>query len=63
MSFLLFQIWFKNQRAKYNQKNTQTVPKGVLETTGSYKAICGSTGSCGHLSVFASDNDMECPCL
>ena len=59
MSSLLFQIWFKNQRAKYKQKNTQAVPKGVLETTGSYKAICGATCSHGHLSVLASDNGVS----
>ncbi|KAK7802663.1 hypothetical protein U0070_011599 [Myodes glareolus] len=50
------QIWFKNQRAKHKLKNPQTVPECVLETTGSSKAICGSTSSCGHLSVLASDN-------
>lgn len=50
------QIRFKNQWAKYKQKNFQNVPEGVLETAGSSKAVSGSSSSHGPLSVLASAN-------
>lgn len=45
------QIWFKNQRAKYKQKNSQNVQEKLPESSGSYKDVSGSTHSQGHASA------------
>ncbi|KAL6048116.1 hypothetical protein STEG23_029559 [Scotinomys teguina] len=48
-------IWFKNQRARFKQKNSKNV-KEVPESTGSSKNVSVSIHSQGHLSVLASAN-------
>lgn len=48
------QIWFKNEWAKYKQKNSQNVQEKLPESSGSFKDISGSTYSHGDLSVLAS---------
>ena len=49
---LVFQIWFKNNRAKYRQMNLQNIEQALPESNGSSKAVSEST----HFPVVAYDN-------
>lgn len=54
--FFVFQIWFKNTRAKF-KKNLQNVPAALPETPGSPEAVSDSIHLPGSLPVVASASE------
>ena len=54
--YFVFQIWFKNNRAKYRQMKLQNIKQALPETNESSKAVSESTHFPGSIPVVASDN-------
>ena len=52
----VFQIWFKNNRAKYRRMKLQNIKQALPETNESSKAVSESTHFPGSIPVVASDN-------
>ena len=52
--FFVFQIWFKNTRAKVKKKNLQNVPAALPETHGSPESVSESIHCPGSLPAVAS---------